>query len=302
MTEQKGVELNPDPLRRTLGVSPSDVAKQAVYHIVITVGAALFFLPLYYMFVTAIKPPDEVYAYPFRWLPSRPRFENFVEGWTSFPFTRYLFNTLYITALAMLGASVSISMTAFALSRLNFPAKSIFFSLIIASLLLPRDVRFVPEYIIWSKLGFVNTYVPLIAPSFLARGAAKIFLLRQFFRSLPKDMEDAARIDGATPVQRFVRIVVPNSMAGIGIVMLLEFVVNWNKFIAPLIYLKDQRLYTLNIGLNMFKTGHEAGIYGITDIHLFMAIATIIVLPTLAVFFFFQRYFVEGVQLSGTKG
>ena len=148
----------------------------------------------------------------------------------------------------------------------------------------------------------MNTYVPLIVPSWLAQGEAKIFLLRQFFRSLPSDLEAAAKIDGAGPVQRFTRIIIPNAKAAMGIVMLLEFVVNWNKFIDPLIYLNDERLYTLNIGLNMFRETHSAAVFGVNELHLFMAIAALILLPILVLFVFLQRSFVEGIQLTGMKG
>jgi multiple sugar transport system permease protein len=151
-------------------------------------------------------------------------------------------------------------------------------------------------------LGFVNTFVPLIVPSWLAQGEAKIFLLRQLFRGLPSDLEAAAKIDGASPVQRFTMVILPNAKAGIGIVLLLEFVTNWNKFIDPLIYLKEEKLFTLNVGLNMFRDIYSAAVFGVENIHWFMAVATLIVLPILVIFLFLQRFFIEGIQLSGMKG
>lgn len=278
------------------------VAKDVLYYLFLTGMAIAFLLPLYFMVVTAVKPLDEVYGQPFRWLPSEFQFENFVNGWTAMPFTRYLYNTLIIVVGAVTGAVISISMTAYALARINFPARSVFFALIIGAMLLPSEVRFVPEFVIWSNLGFVNTFVPLIAPSWLAQGEAKIFLLRQLFRGLPSDLEAAAKIDGASPIQRFTLIALPNAKAGIGIVLLLEFVTNWNKFIDPLIYLKEEHLYTLNVGLNMFRDLYSAAVFGVENIHWFMAIATLIVLPILAIFLLLQRFFIEGIHLTGMKG
>jgi len=254
------------------------------------------------MLVSSVKPPDEIYGSPYQWIPSRIVLSNFVDAWTSFPFTRYLFNTIFITITAMTGAVISITMTAYAIARIRFPLANLFFALVIAAMLLPGEVTFIPQFIIWSDLGFVNTYVPLIAPSWLARGEAKIFLLRQFFRSMPSALDDAAKIDGASVPQRFTSIAIPNAKAPIAIVLVLEFVVNWNKFIDPLIYLNDASLYTLNVGLNMFREVNSAGVYGVSELHLFMAIATVILMPILILFLFLQRYFVEGINISGYKG
>ncbi len=271
-------------------------------YLVVTAGALAFALPLLLMVSTSLKPPEQLYVRPFQWIPNPPQFGNYAQAWQAFPFTRYLFNTIYVTVFNLIGAVASISMVAYALARIRFPAAKVFFALVIGSMLLPNEVTFIPEFVIWWRLGFVDTYVPLIAPGWLARGASKVFLLRQFFRTIPMDLEDAAKMDGTNPLERFLRVTVPLSTPAIGVVMIFEFVGKWNSFVDPLIYLNDPMKYTLNVGLNMFKDAYAETLQGIPDMHLFMAIATIIVVPILVIFVFLQRYFVEGIQLTGLKG
>lgn len=274
----------------------------AGFYVVVSILGAAFLLPLVVMVSTSLKPASDLYADPFRWIPRTIRWQNYPEAWTSFPFTRYLWNTLFITVFNMIGAVLSTSLAAYALARIRFPAARFFFALVIGSMLLPNEVTFIPEFIIWWRLGFVDTYVPLIAPGWLARGASKIFLLRQFFRTIPMDLEDAARIDGCSVPGRFFRIVAPLSTPAIGVVMIFEFVGKWNSFVDPLIYLNDTDKYTLNVGLNMFKDAYGETLTTSPNMHLFMAIATLIIIPILIIFIFLQRYFVEGIQLTGMKG
>lgn len=147
-----------------------------------------------------------------------------VQAWTQFPFTLYLRNTLFITILNMIGAVFSTSLIGYALARIQFPARPLFFAMVIGTMLLPTEVTFIPEYLIWWKLGFLNTFVPLILPGWLALGASKVFLLRQFFRTIPKELEDAAKIDGATPFDCYWRIALPLSKPALGVVMIFEFI------------------------------------------------------------------------------
>jgi ABC-type glycerol-3-phosphate transport system permease component len=265
-------------------------------------GALLYAMPLFLMISTSLKSGDVLYVRPFRWIPETLHFENYVQAWSAFPFSRYLRNTIYITVFNMVGAVLSTSMAAYALARIRFPARGLFFALLLASLLLPTEVTFVPQYIIWWKLGFVNTYVPLIAPGWLAMGSSKIFMLRQFFRTLPAELEDAAKIDGASPFDCYWRIILPLSKPAIGVVMIFEFIGKWNSFVEPLIYLKDPDTFTLNVGLNMFRDAYYEQFRNMPRMHWFMAIATLIVLPILVIFILLQRHFVEGIQLTGLKG
>ncbi len=275
--------------------------RRTLLYLIVIGGALLFALPLFLMISTSLKSSQTIYIRPFQWIPRPPHFENYVQAWTTFPFTRYAINTIFITVSAMFGAIISTSLAAYALARLKFPARIIFFTMIIGSMLLPREVTFIPTYLVWWRLGFVNTFVPLIAPSWLARGLARIFLLRQFFRTIPMELEDSASIDGAGAFQRFVKIIVPLSKPAIGVVMIFEFISHWNSFVQPLVYLNDPKLYTLNVGLNMFKDAYGQQFASMPTMHWFMAIATIIVVPILVIFVFLQRYFVEGINLSGMK-
>lgn len=283
-------------------ISVRRIVRSAGFYLVVGALAAAYLMPLLVMVSTSLKPAADLYTDPFRWIPRTFRWQNYPEAWTSFPFTRYLWNTLYVTIFNMIGAVVTTASAAYALARIRFPAAKLFFALVIGSMLLPGEVTFIPEFIIWWRMGFVDTYVPLIAPGWLARGSSKIFLLRQFFRNIPMDLEDAARIDGCSTVGRFVRIITPLSTPALGVVMIFEFVGKWNSFVDPLIYLNDTQKYTLNVGLNMFKDAYGETLTTSPNMHLFMAIATLIIIPILVIFIFLQRYFVEGIQLTGIKG
>lgn len=265
-------------------------------------GALLFALPLFLMISTSLKSADSLYARPFRWIPETLHFENYAQAWTAFPFTLYLRNTIIITVLNGIGAVFTCSLVGYALARMRFPASSLIFGLLIATMLLPTEVTFVSEYLIWWRLGLTNSWGPLIIPGWLAAGASKVFLFRQFFKTLPPELEDAAKIDGASPFGCYWRIALPLSKPVIGVVALFEFIGKWNSFVGPLIYLKDPDLYTLNVGLNMFKDAYAEQFIQMPNMHYFMAVATVIVIPVLIVFVFLQRYFVEGVKLTGLKG
>jgi multiple sugar transport system permease protein len=264
-------------------------------------GACLFALPLVLMIGTSLKPMNELYIRPFQWFPKQPHFGNYIQAWTAFPFTRYLFNTLFITFASLAGSVFSCSCAAYAFSRLKFPARKLFFGLVLASMMLPNEALFIPTYIIWWKIGAVGTYLPLILPSWLGRGLARIFLLRQFFRTIPLELEDSGKIDGCSVFQRFRRIILPLSKPAIGVVMIFEFIGKWNSFVQPLIYLNDPDMYTLNVGLNMFRDAYSEQFSSMPQMHWFMAIATIIIMPIIIIFVFLQKYFVEGIQLSGIK-
>ena len=275
---------------------------RSLLYIIACGGALLYAMPLLLMVSTSLKSADTLYVRPFRWIPETLHFENFIQAWTAFPFALYLRNTIIITVLNGIGAVLTCSLVGYALGRMRFPARSLFFGCLIATMLLPTQVTFVSEFLIWWKLGFVNTWVPLIAPGWMAAGASKVFLFRQFFRTLPPALEDAAKIDGASPFGCYWRIALPLSKPVIGVVALFEFVGKWNSFVQPLIYLKDPKLYTLNVGLNMFKDAYAQEFSSMPNMHWFMAIATLIVLPVLIIFILLQRYFVEGVKLTGLKG
>jgi ABC-type glycerol-3-phosphate transport system permease component len=293
--------LRGESKRWSTGRIASYLTRRTFLYLFAVGGALIYAMPLFLMIGTSLKSMDVLYIRPFQWWPKEVHFENYVEAWTAFPFTRYLLNTIYITLMSLTGAVLSTSFAAYAFSRLKFPARKLFFALVLASMMLPREAVFIPTYIIWWKLGAVGTYIPLIAPAWLARGLSRIFLLRQFFRTIPVELEDSAKIDGCSAFQRYLRIILPLAKPAIGVVMIFEFIGNWNSFVGPLIYLKDPNKYTLNVGLNMFRDAFAEQFQAMPQMHWFMAIATIIILPIIIIFVFLQRYFVEGIQLSGIK-
>jgi ABC-type glycerol-3-phosphate transport system permease component len=259
-------------------------------------GAAFFILPFLWMFSTSLKEPDQIFVYPPQWIPSPPRWENFSEGWVKYlPFTTFLINSLKISINAVIGNLVSCALPAYAFARLRARGKSLLFAAVLATMVLPTEVTIVPQYILFTNLGWNNTHWPLLVPPWLG-WPFFIFLLRQFFLTIPKDLDDAARIDGASSGQILWHIILPLSKPALATVAIFAFIGNWNNYLAPLIYLRDEELLTLAIGLNQFR-----GQFGNIDYHLMMAVAVLVLIPVLIVFFIGQRWFVQGIALTGMK-
>ena len=240
-----------------------------------------------------------------RWVPEdrvQPRrrvafhTENYAIAWTAKPFTQYVLNTLFITVLAILGQVISASLVGFAFARLKWPGRDLFFILLLATMMLPYEATLIPNYLIYRWLGWIDTYLPLIVPSFLGGGAFYIFLFRQFFLSLPREMDEAARVDGCSTFGIYRQILMPLCKPIIATTAVLSFVHHWNDFLPPMIYLNSSDKFTIAIGLRFFMGVYE------TDLHLMMAAATLALIPVVLVFLFGQRYFIKSIVLSGTKG
>jgi ABC-type glycerol-3-phosphate transport system permease component len=240
-----------------------------------------------------------------KWVPERSvqlekrvrvRLENYPEAWSAKPFTRYLLNTLFVTALCILGQVLTSSLVAFGFARLEFPGQNLFFLVVLATMMLPQEVTMIPTYLIFRSLGWIDTFLPLIVPSFLGGGAFSIFLFRQFFLTLPRELDEAARMDGCSSLGIYWNILMPLCKPIIATLAVFAFVGHWNDFLTPLIYLNSSDKFTLAIGLRFFQ-----GVY-LTDMHLLMAASTLVLLPVLVVFFLGQRYFVKSIVLSGIKG
>ena len=263
----------------------------------------LFAVPFAWMVSTSLKSADTVYRLPFHWIPRPAHFENYWQAWNAFPFTLYLRNTIFITVVSVAGDLFSCSLVAYGFARVRFPARGLFMTLLLGTMMLPWEVTFIPRFVIMHRMGWVNTFLPLTVPSWFAVGSSKVFLLRQFFRSIPGDLEDAARIDGATFFGCYWRIILPLSRPVLAVVAIHSFIGNWNSFLGPLIYLNNDKMWTLNVGLSMFQDAYSQmfGV-GIPQMHWFMAVATIILLPIIVLFLALQRYFVTGIVLTGMKG
>ena len=266
-------------------------------YLLLCVLGLVFALPFLWMVSTAFKQPWQIYLIPPQWIPSPPVVDNFVKGWTSAPFNKFILNTVIITSLATLGAVMSAALVAYGFARFRAPSSSFLFAVLVSTMMLPSQITTIPTYILFSRLGWLDSFKPLIVPSWFGGGAYNIFLLRQFFKTVPRDLDDAARIDGCSSLDIFVRIMLPLAKPALATVSVFSIVYHWNDFFNPLIYLDSDVKYTLAIGLQYFKSAQ-----GDTKLHLMMAVALIAVLPILVFFFLGQKYFVQGITVTGIKG
>ena len=260
----------------------------------LSVVAMLFLAPALWMISSSLKPDYEIFATPPTLWPANPRWQNYAEALTSLPFGRFAVNTLIIALSSIVGHILSCSIVAYGFARLRAPGKEFFFILMLSTLILPYPVTMVPLFIIFSKLGLVNSFAPLILPAFFGN-AFYIFLLRQAFMQIPPDLEDAARMDGASTLQVLWNVILPLSLPALATVAIFTFQAAWNDFLAPLIFLHDQSLYTLQLGLSLFR-----GAYNVQWAYL-MAASLVVTLPVIFIFFFAQRSFIEGISFTGTK-
>jgi multiple sugar transport system permease protein len=258
--------------------------------------AILFVVPLAWMFVTSIKPQAQVFD-P-NWIPHPAQWRNYPDALSSAPFLLYFRNTVIITGISMAGTILSSSLVAYSFARLRFPGREALFMLVLATMMLPGIVTLIPVYIIFSKIHWVNTFLPLTVPAFFGGGAFNIFLLRQFFRNIPMELSEAARIDGASELRIWWQIVLPLSGPILTAITIFSFQGAWEDYLGPLIYLSNQGLWTLQLGLTVF----EASGGGIPMWHWMMAASLVIMSPVLIVFFLAQRYFIESIAISGIKG
>jgi multiple sugar transport system permease protein len=257
--------------------------------------AILFLLPLFWMISSSLKPDYQVLEVPPRWLPDPVQWSNYADALNYLPFGRYALNTLFIAVMVIIGHLLSCTLVAYAFARLQAPGKNALFLILLATMMLPYPVTMVPIYVGFATLGWVNTFLPLIVPAFFG-SPFYIFLLRQFFLTLPPELEDAARVDGANVLQIIWHIILPISMPALATVAIFSFQAAWNDFLPPLIYLHDQSKYTVSLGLSFFR-----GSYEVRWAHL-MAASLATMLPVILVFFLAQRQFVKGITVTGLKG
>lgn len=278
---------------------------RAVAYVMLIVLSVPFVVPLLWLISTALKTPTQVYVSPPIWIPNPLRWQNFAEALKVAPFDRYLVNTLITTVIPMIGEVFLSAMVGYSFARVRWPGRDRVFGVCIATMLLPGVVTFIPTFIVYSKLKWVNTFLPFVVPAYFG-GSLYIFMFRQFMLTLPEGLEEAARIDGATTFQIFTRIILPLLRPALATVAIFSFMGHWNDFFGPMIYLQKANLKTLMLGLAFFEsmmTG-TGGSYGFlsTRLHLLMAITLLIDLPCILVFILFQKYFVRDVVFSGLKG
>ncbi|MFL5801349.1 MAG: carbohydrate ABC transporter permease [Roseiflexaceae bacterium] len=264
-------------------------------HIVLIPAAFIFLLPFLWMLSTSLKPDSQLFAYPPIWIPNPFQWSNYPKSVSYVPFFTYLKNTLIISLSSMVGVVISSSLAAYSMARIRWPGRHILFLMTIATLMLPFQVTLIPVFLVFKQLGWVGDFRPLILPQFFGY-AYYIFLLRQFFMTIPFELSEAARIDGANEWRTFWSVILPLAKPALAVVAVFQFIRSWTDYLNPLIYLNDQNLYTLQLGLYQYS-----GQYG-REWGLLMAAAVLITLPPILIFFFTQRTFVQGVTLTGIKG
>jgi multiple sugar transport system permease protein len=259
-------------------------------------AAFMFLLPLAWMVSTSLKPLNETMSVPPQWIPSTIRWENYPEAIAEMRyFWRYAANSLWICLLSVIGTVTSSALAAYGFSRIEWRGRDKVFLVLLATMMIPFPVVMVPIYGMFKDLGWIGTFKPLWVPAFFA-SAFNVFLLRQFFLGLPRDISEAARMDGCSEFGIFMRIILPLCKPALLVVALFQFLYSWNDFLGPLIYLTDQRDFTLALGLQSFQSQQ-----GGTAWHHLMAASTLVLLPVMILFFFTQKSFIEGIATSGSK-
>lgn len=263
-------------------------------YLVLTFLAYMTLVPFIWMVSSSLKAPSEVFAFPPRWLPAELHWENYLDAWTSFPFGRMTFNSLYIAVVSVVGQLFFCSLAGYGFARFDFPFKRAMFGMLLAVIMIPSVVNIIPLYLMYRRIGWLDTHLPLIVPMVFA-STFGTFLFRQFMMSIPRDLEDAARLDGASPFRIYWSIMLPLCKAPAAVLATITFIASWNNFFEPLIFLSSIENMTVPVGLAYFRT--EVGV----EWHLLMAASTISIIPTIVVFLATQRYYVQGLAHTGIK-
>ena len=286
----------------------SRVLRQAaLYLIAVAIGIIMVF-PLLWMFSGALKTKEMLLEETvINLLPPQPwQWRNFIDAWTALNFTRFLFNTLVITVASMFGGLLSASMVAYGFARLRFVGRNFLFFIVLGTMMVPMQVTAIPTFLLFHRLGWLNTYLPLIVPMWMGGGAFYIFLLRQYMMTIPTELDDAAKIDGCSPIGIYRHVILPNIGPALAAASIFLFLHSWNDLWGPLIYLTDDSTWTLARGMLTFKRTlaefrHGGGLRQY-QIHWFLSLGTMTMLPVLIIYLVLQRHFVSGVVTSGIKG
>ncbi len=271
------------------------IFNKAFIYFLLLLFTAFFIIPFLWILSTSLKSESEVFSLPIKWIPDIFHFENYAEVFKKMPFLVYLKNSVFITAVTIIGTVLSSSLVAYAFGCLKWPGRDFLFMFILATMMLPLQVTMIPLFVLFKEIGWLNTFKPLTIPAFLGGGAFNIFLLRQFFLTIPKDLLDSARIDGCSELRIYWNIVLPLAKPALATVAILTFMFSWNDFLGPLIYLSDKMKNTLALGLGMFVGQYT------TEWTLLMAASMLMMIPMILIFFFFQKYFIQGFTMSGLK-
>jgi len=271
------------------------IVRRVLGYAALVVFSAIFCIPFFWLVSTSLKPNDQMFAFPIVWIPHPATLEHYVSGLRFVPFPRYIANTLFIAAFSIIGSVASSAWVAYGLARIRWPLAKPIFSLILATMMLPGQVTMIPMFIMFRNLGWIDSYLPLIVPTFFG-SAFYIFLLRQFFLTIPMELSEAAKVDGANELTVFFKVILPLTKPALATVALFQFLGSWGDYLGPLIYLSGQEKYTVSLGLSLFMGEYNAEYGGL------MAASTVMMLPVVILFFLTQRTFIQGIALTGIKG
>jgi multiple sugar transport system permease protein len=275
--------------------SPSVMARKVVMYAILTLISVAFVAPIAFMFLGSFKMTKELARVPFKWLPDSFNFTNFKAVFEKIPFFLYLKNTLIIVFFNMIGSLVSNSLVAYGFSRIKWPGRDKVFILVIVTMILPFQITMVPLYLMFNKWGWIGTFLPLTFTCFFGY-PFYIFLIRQFLIGLPAELSESAKIDGAGEFRIFWQLTLPLAKPVLATVAIFAFMKSWNDYIGPLIFLSDQKLYTLSLAASMLKSNLDP------QWTVLLALGSMMVMPVLILFFVLQKYFIQGVTMSGIKG
>ena len=264
--------------------------------VIAVLGLVVVLFPLIWMLSTSLKTQLEALKSPPTWIPADPQWVNYYDALTFNPFGLYFWNTFKYAGMVMFGELLSCAFIAYGFARLRAPGRNALFLLVLATLMIPNEVTLIPQYILFSKLKWLNSYKPLIVPAFFG-SAYLIFLMRQFYMTLPREYDEAAIIEGASHFTIWWKIILPLSKPSLGALGIMSFIFHWNTFQGPLIYLNDNKLFPVSLGLAMFRTP-----FGGTPWHWYMAASLVVIIPCIVVFYVAQRFFIQGIVVSGVKG
>ena len=287
------------PATRSRAARRGRIVSRIIVYIVLTVLGLIFSFPLFWTASSSLQTWQELRSYIPHLLPKAPQWGNYPDMFQMVPFARWMLNSMIIAAIAVPGALITATMAAYAFGRFDFVGRDVWFIIMLGTMMIPTQVTLIPQYVLFFKLKLTNTYVPLTIGSWLGGGAFTIFLLRQFIMSIPRDLDEAALIDGAGPLRILSQVLVPLMRPALTTVAILGFMGHWNSFFGPFIYLNKMELLTAAVGLRFFRT-----LYGESQRHtehLLMAATATMTLPVLIVFAAAQQYFVAGVVMTGLK-
>ncbi|MBN1285050.1 MAG: carbohydrate ABC transporter permease [Anaerolineae bacterium] len=271
------------------------ISGQAAAYAVMTLLAVIFMIPLLWMLSTSLKARWEIFAWPPQWVPEAPQWQNYADAFTKYPLGRFMLNSAFLVVMNSLGVLVSVPVVAFSFARLRFPAKRPLFILMLSTMMIPGQIKLIPLFTMYNRLKLIDTYWPLILPSFFGEPFF-IFLMVQYMRTIPRDLDEAARIDGASTWTVLYRVVLPLCKPPVTVMLVFSFLWTWNDFLHPLIYLNDFNSYPISVGLAFFR-----GRYSV-EWNLFMAATLVSIAPILVLYFFAQRHLIGGLSTTGLKG